>query len=83
MPRIEYIPSDFDFDGDDGLPTFDVCVDCASDFEEGEPMPEFAQPGLDDAAGAEIGNADVCHPPFDKCDYVCECCGEALTKADG
>lgn len=79
MPRIEYIPADYDPSSGDGSPTFDCCTSCASDFEEGDSMPEYTQAGIGEGV---VGVTDVDHPPYEECDYACEVCGASLDKED-
>jgi hypothetical protein len=81
MPRVEYIPDDFDFESGDGSPTVDLCSGCAGTFglEEGARIEDF----ILDLSG-EIGSTDVDHPSYDDPfeDYTCGACGEPLTEED-
>ena len=78
MPRIEYIPDDFDESTGDGSPTIDVCRVCKRDFVPGERIEETI---FTDFMGV-IGSVEVEHPPYEECDYECESCGGQLSEID-
>ena len=88
MPRIEYLPTDYNENSDDGSPTIDVCQRCAGDFEEGKSLArcmslhELRKTHLDVVADALVGETDVDHQKYDDCDYNCEVCDRPLTGKD-